>query len=397
MTAKIYEDVTACRICGKSLELILNYGPMPLAGAFEEKGKQASSTLIPLMLMWCSNCHLLQTGESVDRDTLFRDYSYHSSAAPPLVRHFTKLAPIIAGHSLIGGRPGLVVEIGCNDGILLNHLAKMNVPVLGIDPSDVALRASQERRWPLVNDYLSSDVARQVVQDYGHAATVVASNVLAHNDNILELMEAVAILVGEEGKFICEVQYAGDLVNRTQFDTVYHEHAVYYSIAALKKLLAMQNLHIWSVEHIPVHSGSIRVLASKRSLMEHCLPYEPRLDIYDFRKRALRARDIISNVVEMLYDSGATIWAYGAAGRCTVLLNWCELGYVVDAVVDASPRRVGRVVPGTGTRILSVSALEQAEPRALLVTAWNYFDEIRSQHPNYDGFWIQPLPELRIL
>jgi hypothetical protein len=264
----------------------------------------------------------------------------------------------------------------------------------------VARDAAEHDGWNLVNEYLSVDVANRTVSRHGRAAVVVASNVFAHNDDIHQLMAAVNILLDKGGVFICEVHYAGDLLSGCQFDTVYHEHAVYYSIHAMRTLLEAHGLRIWQVKRTMMHAGSMRVYAVRQGddhpdWTENDEPEQ--LDTLGFKRRALRAREIIFHTVWAFSKTGKSVWAYGAAGRCTVLLNWCGLGSdIVHAVVDASPRRVGRFVPGVHIPIVSVDEFRKTPPLTTLITAWNYADSIRGQHPDYKGWWVQPLPELTV-
>lgn len=380
---------------------------MPLAGAFSQPGSITSEDeLIPLKLMWCSRCQLLQTGESVDRDTLFKDYSYHSSIARPLVEHFEGLASTIQAW-LPGEDDDLVIDVGCNDGVLLNPLHRMGIRCLGIDPSDVAANASNENGWDLINDYLSPNAVLKVIAEYGKASAIVASNVLAHNDNVHELVQCIRALLQPDGIFVCEVHYAGDLIEQVQFDTIYHEHALYYSVNALRTLFAMHDMQLWMAHRIPTHSGSIRVFASPKHSSRKAwdgreLGNLSSFNVEEFRTRALRARHRINDVVLTLNMSGDTVWAYGAAGRCTIMLNWCGLNEdLIPCVIDASPRRCGRQVPGVDVPIISPEVLNRhvkdgSAPRALLVTAWNYLDDIIKQHPDYRGWWVKPLPNVEL-
>lgn len=368
---------------------------MPLAGAFDSRSEEPPDR-VPLRLMWCSECKLLQTGESVDRDQVFLRYSYQSHAAPSLVRHFEDLADDIV--EILGpGKNGLVIDVGCNDGVLVNPLQEREVAAVGIDPSDVALAASQRDGWPLVNSYLSESLSQQVRSEYGPAAIVVASNVFAHNDNIHELAQSVRNLLADDGVFICEVQYAGSLLDGRQFDTIYHEHAVYYSVESLYRLLRDHGLYIRNIMRIPTHSGSIRIFATPQPREDVRWTDPMPLDVESFSAAAHRSKKIIQETLFSLAHSGKTVWAYGAAGRCTVLLNWCNMSEVVAAVVDNSPRRIGRVVPVVNIPIVSPAFFDVVAPDVTVVTAWNYFDSIREQHPNYRGLWIRPLPELTIL
>lgn len=370
---------------------------MPMAGAFAKTYAGPEHTAVPLRFMWCEDCRLAQTGERVDPNRLFRDYSYRSSTSRPLVEHFSALADAIG--TVVRK---LVVDVGCNDGILIRPLRALGVNAIGVDPSDVAHDAAMKDGWPLVNEYLDESVAKAIVSEHGHASVVVASNVFAHTENVHSLCEAVRILLDDDGMFICEVHYLGSLLEGCQFDTIYHEHVLYYSLRSLGKLLAMHSMRICGVEDIDTHAGSVRVYAQ----LSHRVPNgDESIDVHiehlppveQFAHRATHARDIIREAVAGIAQK-RQVWAYGAAGRCTILLNWCLLGpSVVSRVIDASPRRIGRLVPGTRTPIRGPDELSRGTCGAMLVTAWNYFDAIKSQHPDPYMWWIKPLPELTVL
>lgn len=414
------KTINKCRLCDSGrLELILDYGLMPMAGGFAPKGDPRLEDRAPLRLGLCESCGLMQTLDSVDPDSLFNEYSYQSSASPSLRKHFQLLAGRINRLMKVGAQdPGhrvTAVDIGCNDGVLLAEFDSVGWKTVGIDPSDVAKRASERHGWRLVNDYASrAAINRERLA--GQADIVTACNVLAHTDDIHGMLDAVDALLSEDGIFVIEVQYQLDLLQKVQFDTVYHEHCSYFSLSNLSRLLGEHGMKVWFSERIPTHSGSIRVLASRNRRTEKML--SPDGEMYgpsgwdavspkEFARRALRAKKRIEQTFDMFRDSElgdcSGIVTYGAAGRATILLNWCGLGWrEIDAVLDASPLRVGKVVPGVEIPILSTGVLDRASPgkvlpQVVLVTAWNYADSIMSQHPDYPGLWMLPLPEVRLI
>jgi len=385
------------------MSLVLDYGMMPYAGGFAKIGDPRLKIKEPLSLVLCHKCTLMQTGQSIDPDSIFRSYSYSSSSSPVLVRHFNNLARHL--FSFWGLLNKLVIDIGCNDGVLLRPLKAMGCTVFGIDPSDVALRASEEHDFGLINSYLDPVVASNFVSKHGKAELINASNVLAHTDNIHNILEGVRILIDEQhGLFTAEVHYQTDLIDKVQFDTVYHEHTCYYSLDALNRLFNDHDLSIWHYERTNIHAGSMRVYACHKNRRQQIHPFIKDTIIIEhqsngvsqFKKNALRSKQVIHDSLSRLSEYG--IYAYGAAGRSTILLNWCEIDdSIVSLVIDDSPLRIGKCIPGVEISIVDSSHLVTEHPKYCLITAWNYEKSIIRDHDKFNGTWIVPLPDMRFI
>lgn len=401
---------STCRVCGSSeLTILIDYGLIPLAGGFllpEEKNQNAA---YPLRLARCNQCTLMQVMDTPPPDEIFRRYSYASSTTKTLISHFRQMAQDIVQVAAAEGK--LVVEFGCNDGVLLRPLRQAGANVVGVDPSDVALRASQADGWPLVNDYFNEITAQEVKNQHGAARIVTANNTFAHMDDLHSIMRGVECLLEDNGLFIFEVHYQGDLIQLVQYDTVYHEHTCYYSLRSLQILLAQYGFDIVDVLRIPIHSGSIRVTATRMGLsdksdksptpaVDQMLGDEVQWDVEHFVGQVNVRRDTLRSLVSDLRRGGKQVMAYGAAGRVTVLLNFCQLGTdLVSSVVDMSPLRYGRLVPGTLTPIISVNEFHRSLPDYAIMTAWNYEQEIVSKEQGFlngGGRFIVPLPDVRI-
>lgn len=413
------KEILECRLCrAQGLEIILDYGLMPMAGGFFPAGDPRLELRAPLRLGCCDVCGLMQTLDSVHPSMIFGEYSYQSSSSPSLVAHFETLATRMHRvlRSVYHDKPIMAVDIGCNDGVLLREFDRMGWTPVGIDPSDVALRASEAGGWMLINDYADRQSIREKGLQ-GQAHLVTACNVLAHTDDMHRMVDAAESLLEERGIFVVEVQYQVDLLAKTQFDTVYHEHCSYFNLHNLSKLMEDHGLRIWLAERIPTHSGSVRVMASRISQANKLLKPDGEIYTFDkmgtliqvrpkeFARRSYRARERLRRLFEM-FSSDETgdcygIYAYGAAGRATILMNWCDLGkHQIDGVLDASPLRQGKLVPGVEVPIMDTNLLKHphagAAAKVVLITAWNYADSIRDQHPHFPGLWVTPLPEVTI-
>lgn len=386
--------------------MVIDFGLMPLAGSFLEPDKVEEERLFPLTLVRCRDCTLMQIPEVVDPQIIFAQYSYASSTTDTLSSHFAAMA-----HDLVAlgvNSEDTVVEFGCNDGVLIKPLQKLGVNAVGVDPSDVARRASEDDGWPLVQGYFDTHSASRVVDRYGCAKIVVANNVFAHIDDLDETMTAISQVLRKDGFFVFEVHYQGDLIGDFQFDTVYHEHLCYYSLRSLVALLRRFDFSIIDVQPIQIHSGSIRVFAvphgsnrANSERVEKTLAAEEKWNIGEFiagvRDRCVGLRKLIRD----LRSAGRSIVGYGAAGRATVLLNYCQFGpALIDYVVDMSPLRHGRLISGMRVPVCPPEKFHERYPDYALLTAWNYEEEIvykEKQFLQTGGKFIIPLPNLRIV
>lgn len=405
---KAYTTYNACRGCGSTnLNLLINYGMMPLAGGFLRPDNiLIDNNTYPLRLARCGDCTLMQIMDSVRPERIFSEYSYQSSTTKTLVNHFFQMGAQIV--ELFRAKGKLVVEFGCNDGVLMRSLCLAGATAVGVDPSDIACLASEKQGWPLFQSFFNEHVAEKILRQYGRARIVVGNNVFAHVDDIHAIVRSIDLLLEENGVFIFEVHYQGDLISTVQFDTVYHEHICYYSVTSLIRLFSRYSLKIINVERIPIHAGSIRVTVSRKpspynisSIVDDMVEEESRLNLERFVEVVQLRREAISEIVGDLHSAGRRIIAYGAAGRMTTLLNYCNLDKsLIDYVVDMSPLRYGKIVPGVLIPIVPPSVFHETVPDYAIMTAWNYEKEILAKETdflNLGGRFIIPLPDLRIV
>jgi SAM-dependent methyltransferase len=375
---------------------------MALAGGFLNSLDEVDSEIAyDLEVVICNNCSLVQIPNSIDPKILFGDYSFSSSTIPFLVKHFNELAVEINQRF----SPKSFFEIGCNDGILLKPLSELGVSVLGIDAAPNIVSVAKEKDLNVIPGLFNFEVSNEIKQEYGSFDVISASNAFPHNNLPHEILKGVSNLLENDGILILEIMYCGDLYEQNQWDTLYHEHLNFYSLKSLSSVLLTHGLKIFDLERLPMHGGSLRIYASKKELpinksVSELAEFELSLGLSSVenwlefatiaKRQIARTKDLVG-----LLASQKTVYAYGAAGKATMWLNACDLSGVKN-VVDASPFRHGKYMPGTHTPIISPEDFRKQNPDYVLVTAWNYLDAIRSQEKNYNGYWITPLPELRI-
>lgn len=404
-----------CRVCrSKNLYVFLDYGDMPLAGNFVFSSKLDEVKLYPMDLSVCLDCSLVQILNVVDPEVIFSDYRYLSSVTQTLTQHFHDYAKLLQ-RDILPQKTPFLVEIGCNDGVLLDPLKKLGVKVLGVDAAENVTQLTRQRGLDVIHGFFGLPIADAIEKEHGKADVITASNVFAHIDDLDGVMQGVDHLLSEEGKFIVEVHYVLDLLKTFQFDTVYHEHLCYYSLHALQALYQRFGFSIVNVQHLPMHGGAIRVFAQRSEsihgninpIVQEMLEEEVKHGIdksetyKEFGLRVEHCRDYLTGFLLERKKSNRTLSAYGASGRATILLNYCNLDQSkVEYIVDESPFRVGRCVPGMGIPIVARSVLAEKPTHDCLITAWNYRDEIvgkEQAYLNQGGRFIMPLPIIEII
>ena len=404
--------IAQCRACGAAiLEPVLSLGEMPLANALVDESDPAEHRF-PLDVVRCPGCTLVQITETVPPETLFREYPYFSSFSETFVAHARTFAGQMRDRLGLAER-SLVVEAASNDGYLLQFFADAGVPVLGIEPARNVARAARERGIETVDEFLDAELARVLVSQRGPADLVIANNVLAHVADLHGFVEGLRTLAGDRGIVSVEVPYLCELVDGLEFDTIYHEHLCYFSLSALSALLSRHGLDVVDVERIPVHGGSLRVLARPAGAgrpsesVVAMLESEARWGVArpgryaEFAHGVDAARVAIARLVRDLVGRGETVAGYGAAAKAVVLLHACGLDRdAVHYVVDRNPYKQGKLLPGVRIPIRPPDALIDARPGYVLLFVWNIAAEVTAQQRPFlegGGKFIVPIPQPRVV
>jgi SAM-dependent methyltransferase len=407
--APVFEVIAGCRSCASdALEPVLSLGEVPLADELVDPADaDEPDARYPLSVSFCRSCSLTQLLETVAPEVLFDDdYPYFSSFSDELLRHSKENAQrLIDARGL--GSDSLVVELASNDGYLLRNFAERHIPVLGIDPAPGPARAAEEIGIPTLQKFFGTELARTLRDDGSRADVIIANNVLAHVADLNGFVEGIGILLKDDGVAVIEAPYVKDLIDRCEFDTIYHEHLCYFSVSALAQLFHRHGLSLNHVEHYPIHGGSLRLFVgieenesdSVRSFLEN----EERSGLTapgyyrDFASRVHSIQRSLLDLLRELKTGGSSIAAYGAAAKGAIMLNATGIGSdLVDFVVDRNVHKQGRLMPGVRIPIDDPERLLRDRPDHVLLLAWNFKDEILEQQAEYrrlGGRFVVPIPE----
>ena len=402
-----------CRVCGGGeLVKFLDLGMLPLVNRYlrsEDEGEPR----FPLEIMFCRSCANSQLSGVVDPTVLYGEYDYHSSISGTFRRHCESMARQL-GDSLPLGNEDLIVEIASNDGCLLGCFKDLGCRVLGVEPARNLADLANRSGLQTLNRFWGTDVAESIRQTHGSARLVVATNVLAHVDELRGFLDAVASVLALDGVFVFEVPYMVNFINRAEFDTAYHEHLSYFLLRPLDRALRASGLRMTDVQEFDIHGGSIRVIA--RPAVVDCDPgpevgrllaWEEGLGLYEagsylrFAAHVATLREELCAFLHGVKQRGKRIAAYGASAKGNVLLNFCALGReVLDYVVDDTPAKQGKFYPGVRLPIVGRQELGLHSPDYLLLLAWNFVDELMANTHDYrqrGGRYIVPIPSLRLI
>jgi SAM-dependent methyltransferase len=402
-----------CRSCkSRSLRVVLDLGNHPLSDALLTSKREArEQPRYPLQLARCDDCTLLQVTETIPPQVLFqRDYPYFSSSSAALLQHAAGIA-----HRLIRelhlGPDSLVVEVASNDGYLLRNFQEKNIPCLGIDPASGPAGKALKAGIPVINDFFSLELATRLRAEGRAADLIIANNVVAHVDTINDFVAGFEKLLKPDGVAVLECAYAIDMVDKCEFDTIYHEHLFYHTLHGLMPLFARHGLYLNNAEKLAIHGGSLRFFVSRHdqrtARLQAMLAEEEARGIGQvdwcngFSRRVVDLGNSLIGLLRAEKAKGASIACYGAAAKGSTLINYLDLGPdFFEFVADANPYKQGRFMPGQAIPIVHPGRLAETQPDLVLLLVWNFAGEVLRQQHRYraaGGRFIIPIPEPRVI
>jgi len=436
----------ACIVCGtERVSMCLDLGSMALANKFLTKEElSASEPSYPLAVGWCHNCAHLQLMDHVPPSAMFTDYLYLSSASTTLTRHLMELSTLVVAQAKLGSSD-LVVDIGCNDGTLLQGFQRYGVRTLGVDPAaNLAVQGPvdpptltggavptsrfarsrppipprPDRRAPPTNalvggrgslgggveqqpipryvDFFNARTAREIRQRWGPARAITITNTFPHIPAVRDFVEGLKTALAPDGLVVIETHYLLDLLDQIAFDTIYHEHVSYWALGPMVRLCEAAGLQVVDAQRLPIHHGQLRVVVQHagrgraESTVSRLLDLERASGLGQFRTyqafadRVHRLKRALGGFVEDLRARGCRLAGYGAPAKGNTLLGFLGWGPdVMDYIVDRNPLKQGRYTPGTHIPVVAPDRLLEDQPDYVMLLAWNFAEEIMAQQAEY--------------
>lgn len=404
-----------CRHCGTSLhDVFLDLGSAPPSNAFLSAADlSAPEQYFPLRLYTCTSCHLVQVDEVQKHDALFSsDYVYFSSYSRTWLAHAQSYVAQAVERLRLGAH-SLVMEIASNDGYLLQYMRERSIPCVGIEPTASTAAAARQRSIETLERFFGQGFAQEFIDSRPKPDLVIANNVLAHVPDLNDFVAGLATVLAPQGAISIEFPHLQQLVAQRQFDTVYHEHFSYFSFHTVQQVLARHGLRIWDVQELPTHGGSLRIWACHAEAAHRETPAVV----------AMRAQESVAGMLEMAYyhgfqplaegikndflsflidckRGGKQVVGYGAAAKGNTLLNYSGVRPdLIRYVVDASPHKQGRCLPGSRIPVVTELSIREDRPDFVVILPWNLREEITTQLAyirEWGGKFVIAIPELAV-
>jgi SAM-dependent methyltransferase len=417
--SKFMTKTATCRYCEEPLNhLMCDLGMSPMANSYP-KAEQLSEgeRAYPLKVWVCEKCLLAQLEEFETPESIFSDYAYFSSVSSGWVEHARRYASMMINRFGFDENT-IVVEVASNDGYLLQHFSDKGIPVLGIEPAaNIALHAKEEKGIETIVRFFGSQTARMLHADGRGADLLIGNNVLAHVPDIKDFVRGVKIALNPRGIFTFEFPHLMRLIDGNQYDTIYHEHFSYLSLLSVERIFARYGLELFDVEELPTHGGSLRIFGKHAGYDSEL--HRPTGRVADLREREIAfglaemgtyhafaerskaaKRDLLTFLIDV-NERGESVVCYGAAAKGVTLMNFCGLGSdMIDYVVDKSPYKQGRYIPGSSVAIHPPSKIFETRPDYVMILPWNISDEVRSEMSGireWGGRFVVPIPNVRVL
>jgi hypothetical protein len=367
----------------------------------------------PLHVFVCDHCFLVQLNQYVTPQHIFGQYAYFSSYSTTWVAHAKSYCEMIAGRLRLS-HDSFVVEIASNDGYLLQHFASIDVPVLGIEPAANVAEVAIKKGIPTLVEFFGEALAAKLAAEGRSADLIIGNNVLAQVPELNDFVAGLVLLLKPDGMITLEFPHLQRLIEGNQFDTIYHEHFSYFSLASIEALAARHRLKVVDVEELPTHGGSLRVYLAglesrhrvqprvmRLTLRERALGYQTTASYESFGEQVRETKRKLLSLLIEIKEAGHRICGYGAPGKGNTLLNYCGIGTdFLEFTVDQNPHKHGKFTPGMHIPILPVETINETRPDYVLILPWNLKDEIVKQM-SYIGDWgakfIVPIPEASVI
>jgi|TARA_B100001964_G_scaffold109469_2_gene122385 methylation protein EvaC len=385
---------------------------MPIANAFLKKDDLKNPEFkFELAVGFCEKCTMVQLIDRVNKRVMFNEnYAYFSSVSKTMEEHFKNFSAELNNRFLGNEENLLVVEIGCNDGIMLKNFNQEKIKSLGIEPSKNVADAAREKGLEVINNFFDESLAKEILKTKGNAKVIYAANVICHIESLHELAKGIKLLLKKDGIFVFEEPYIIDIIEKNAYDQIYDEHVFYFSATSLRNFFSMYDMEIFEVYNQSTHGGSMRYYVCNKGSYKitdsvyKCLENEEKnsldkLETYNqFAKNVEKSKIMLVKLLKEIKSQGKSIVGYGASSKGTIVLNYCNIGNdMIEYITDTTPTKQGLYSPGMHIPIISPEEFYKNTPDYALLMVWNYAKEIKEKEKDKNVKFIVHIPYAKVI
>ncbi len=403
-----------CRISGSFLTKVIDFGDQPLGNGFLDSHQFTDEYFFPMEVGFSEKSMMFQLLVQPDPEKMFHDhYAFYSSTSSYMKQHFKQFADLVLQSGYLSKADPFVVELGCNDGIMLKNFVEQGIRHLGIEPSLNVAQEANKLGVSTISDFFSEELAERLVKEHGQADAFLAANVMCHIPDIIGVVKGIKKLLKPTGVVMFEDPYLGDVVAKTSYDQIYDEHVFLFSALSIQYLFGMQGMELIDVLPQITHGGSMRyVLAHQgahpvKVAVTQLLAKEKaqgldRLATFEtFRANVEKSRLDLVTLLKELKAQGKKVAGYAATSKSTTVLNYCGIGPdLIEYICDTTPIKQGKLSPGVHIPVVPYETFKNNPPDYAVLLAWNHAEEIMANEKEYvtaGGKWVVHVPEVRVI
>ena len=403
-----------CRICDHKIEPFMSFGKMPIANGFLNKSEFEKEYFFEMKVSFCENCYMFQLDEQPDATMMFHEnYAFFSSLSKYMQKHFKSFSHFVMELIPPSKENSFVIELGSNDGIMLEHFKNGNYRHLGIEPSSNVAKLALEKGINTISKFFDLNLADQIYSEYGLADAIICANVMCHIPNLNDIAKGIAKLLKPNGFLIFEDPYLGDMVRKVSYDQIYDEHVYIFSAHSVAKAfgrsglelvdLIPQTTHGGSMRYVLGHKGAHKASSNVMRILEDelSLGLNQTVTFEKFKLNCEASRDKLRALLEEIRSKGEKVVGYGATSKSTTILNYCNLNAdYISYISDTTPIKQNKYSPGMHIPVKSYDFFKSDASKYLLLFAWNHADEIFEKESKFSengGKWIRFVPRVEII
>ena len=404
--------MSKCLICESEYQPFVDFGDMPIANAFATKKELKDEYTFPMKVGFCESCNMVQLVKQPDREKMFHEnYAFFSSTSNYMKEHFKRFADSVSELQVLDEN-SFVVEIGSNDGIMLQNFVVNGLPCLGIEPSENVAKIAMQKGIEVISEFFDRPLAEKISKTHQKADAILSANVMCHIPYMHSIYDGIKTLLKVDGVFIFEDPYLGEIIEKTSFDQIYDEHVFLFSALSINKLANMHDLELINVEPQITHGGSMRYTIAHKGVkkvsknvatlieQEMGLGLDNTQSYLGFTDSVNKIRDDLIELLKQLKKEGKKVVAYGATSKSTTVTNYFGITpELLECIYDTTPIKQNKYSPGAHIPVLPYDQFRKSNPDYVLLFAWNHAEEIMKKETDYMGtnrHWITYIPEVKI-